>query len=42
MLFRSPSPKGMGGIDEAVSIEEFRHIMRTHALAALDYLMAHK
>lgn len=35
-----PSPKGMGGIDEAVSIEEFHHILRTHALAAFDYLMA--
>lgn len=35
-----PSPKGMGGIDEAVSIEEFHHVLRTHALAAFDYLMA--
>ncbi len=35
-----PSPAGMGGIDEAVSIAEFRHIMRVHALAAADYLMA--
>jgi succinyl-diaminopimelate desuccinylase len=34
------SPKGMGGIDEAVSIEEFHHVLRTHALAAFDYLMA--
>ena len=35
-----PSPAGMGGIDEAVSIAEFQHVMRTHALAAFDYLMA--
>ena len=34
------SPKGMGGIDEAVSIAEFHHVLRTHALAAFDYLMA--
>ena len=34
------SPAGMGGIDEAVSIAEFHHILRTHALAAVDYLMA--
>ncbi len=35
-----PSPAGMGGVDEAVSIEEFRHVMRVHALAAIDYLTA--
>lgn len=35
-----PSPAGMGGVDEAVSIEEFRHVMRVHALAAVDYLTA--
>jgi len=34
------SPAGMGGIDEAVSIAEFQHVLRTHALAAFDYLMA--
>ena len=34
------SPAGMGGIDEAVSIAEFHHVLRTHALAAVDYLMA--
>jgi succinyl-diaminopimelate desuccinylase len=34
------SPAGMGGIDEAVSIDEFRHVMATHALAAFDYLTA--
>ena len=32
------SPAGMGAADESVSIEEFRHVLRTHALAALDYL----
>jgi len=34
------SPKGMGGIDESVSIAEFHHVLRTHALAAVDYLLA--
>ncbi|HTR83480.1 MAG TPA: M20/M25/M40 family metallo-hydrolase [Reyranella sp.] len=34
------SPAGMGGIDEAVSIAEFHHVLRTHALAAVDYLTA--
>jgi succinyl-diaminopimelate desuccinylase len=34
------SPAGMGGIDESVSIAEFRHVMRVHALAAVDYLLA--
>lgn len=34
------SPVGMGGVDEAVSLAEFHHVMRTHALAAWDYLMA--
>jgi succinyl-diaminopimelate desuccinylase len=33
------SPAGMGGFDESVSITEFRHILRVHALAAHDYLM---
>jgi len=32
------SPVGMGGIDETVSIAEFHHVLRTHALAAVDYL----
>ncbi len=32
------SPAGMGGIDEAVSIAEFHHVLRVHALAAVDYL----
>ena len=34
------SPAGMGGIDESVALTEFHHVMRTHALAAWDYLMA--
>ena len=33
------SPAGMGGIDESVSIAEFHHVMRVHALAARDYLI---
>jgi succinyl-diaminopimelate desuccinylase len=33
-----PSPKGMGKTDERVGIEEFLHIVRTHALSAYDYL----
>ena len=32
------SPAGMGGVDESVSIAEFHHVMRVHALAAWDYL----
>jgi len=34
------SPVGMGAADESVSIEEFHHVLRTHALAAFDYLSA--
>ena len=34
------SPKGMGAADESVSIDEFHHVLRTHALAAFDYLTA--
>ena len=34
------SPAGMGGIDESVSIAEFHHVLRVHALAAADYLVA--
>ena len=34
------SPAGMGAADESVSIEEFHHVLRTHALAAFDYLSA--
>ncbi|KAL1611871.1 hypothetical protein SLS60_000092 [Paraconiothyrium brasiliense] len=33
-----PSPKGMGGSDEAVSIDEFIAVVKTHTLAAWDYL----
>jgi succinyl-diaminopimelate desuccinylase len=33
-----PSPASMGGPDEFVDIEEFLHILRTHALSAYDYL----
>jgi succinyl-diaminopimelate desuccinylase len=32
------SPAGMGGVDESVSLDEFHHVMRVHALAAWDYL----
>lgn len=34
------SPAGMGAADESVRIAEFHHVMRVHALAARDYLMA--
>ncbi|BBK32378.1 succinyl-diaminopimelate desuccinylase [Stella humosa] len=33
-------PHGMGSHDEHVDIEEFLHVVRTHALSAYDYLMA--
>jgi len=33
-----PSPEGMGGPDEGVLIDEFLHIVRTHALSAWSYL----
>ncbi|MBK5928648.1 M20/M25/M40 family metallo-hydrolase [Rhodobaculum claviforme] len=33
------SPEGMGAADEAVDIDEFLHIVRTHALSCLAYLM---
>jgi succinyl-diaminopimelate desuccinylase len=33
-----PSPHGMGSFDEHVDIEDFLHIVRTHALSAYDYL----
>ena len=35
-----PSPRTMGARDERVEIEEFLHIVRTHACAAYDYLTA--
>ena len=34
------SPAGMGAADESVSIAEFHHVLRTHTLAAFDYLTA--
>ncbi|CAN5725742.1 M20 family metallopeptidase [soil metagenome] len=34
------SPAGMGGVNESVSLAEFHHVLRTHALAARDYLTA--
>jgi len=34
------SPAGMGAADESVSIAEFHHVLRVHALAARDYLIA--
>ncbi|MEA2779376.1 MAG: succinyl-diaminopimelate desuccinylase [Rhodospirillaceae bacterium] len=33
-----PSPRTMGKTDERIEIEEFLHIVRTHALSAYDYL----
>ncbi|MCC6470085.1 MAG: M20/M25/M40 family metallo-hydrolase [Alphaproteobacteria bacterium] len=33
-----PSPKTMGSLDEHVDIEDFLHVVRTHALAACAYL----
>jgi succinyl-diaminopimelate desuccinylase len=33
-----PSPKTMGQSDERIAIDEFLHIVRTHALSAFDYL----
>lgn len=36
------SPAGMGAADESVSIEEFHHVLRTHALAAFDYLTSRR
>lgn len=33
-----PCPHGMGSHDEHVEIEEFLHVVRTHALSAFDYL----
>ena len=31
---------GMGSFDEHVDIEDFLHIVRTHALSAYDFLAA--
>ena len=33
-----PAPTGMGSINENVPVEDYLHIVRTHALSALDYL----
>ncbi len=33
-----PSPHGMGSVDEYVSVDEFLHIVKSHALSAYDYL----
>lgn len=33
-----PSPEGMGVPNESVSVAEYRHVLRTHALSAFDYL----
>lgn len=35
-----PSPTGMGTFDEHVTVEEFFHVVKTHALSAFDYLAA--
>jgi succinyl-diaminopimelate desuccinylase len=35
-----PFPNGMGSFDEHVDIEDFLHIVRTHALSAYDFLVA--
>ena len=34
-----PFPTGMGSFDENVPVEDFLHVVRTHALSAYDYLM---
>ena len=33
-----PSPTGMGGVDELVTVEEFLHVVRCHVLSAFDYM----
>ena len=33
-----PSPIGMGSSNENVSVEDYLHVIRTHALSAFDYL----
>jgi len=35
-----PFPNGMGSFDEHVDIDDFLHIVRTHALSAYDFLSA--
>jgi hypothetical protein len=39
---RLPTVARTGGIEESVSIAEFHHVLRVHALAAADYLDATK
>ena len=34
-----PTPTGMGSTNEHVPIDDYLHIVRTHALSAYDYLM---
>ena len=34
-----PTPTGMGSANEHVPIDDYLHIVRTHALSAYDYLM---
>lgn len=34
-----PFPHGMGGYDEHVDVEEFLHVVRTHVIASVRYLM---
>jgi succinyl-diaminopimelate desuccinylase len=33
-----PPPHGMGSVDEHVSVEDFLHVVKSHALSAYDYL----
>jgi len=33
-----PTPTGMGSFDEQVTVEEFFHVVRCHALSAFDYM----
>jgi succinyl-diaminopimelate desuccinylase len=33
-----PSPTGMGGVDEHVTVDEFMHVVKSHLLSAYDYL----
>jgi len=33
-----PFPTGMGSKDEAVMIDDYLHVVRTHVLSAFDYL----
>jgi len=33
-----PSPTGMGGVDEHVTVEQFLHVVRCHALSAFEYM----